>query len=190
MLKEAREARGMHLTVVATNLRVPIERVRALEEDRYTDLPDLVFARALAMSLCRQIKIDPAPILAHMPERDPSRSVRVTAAISAPLGGVVDPASKPHKLWVAVGFLVVLALIGFGLNLQTGESPRPNTSVETPGLPPNFEPSSTGNVATPNDPANPGVSSTEAPAGTIGAPPGASPAQPKGLGAPSTATQP
>ncbi len=192
MLKEAREARGLHLTVVATNLRVPLERIRALEEDRYTDLPDLVFARALAMSMCRQIKIDPAPILAQMPDRDPLRSVRVTAAISAPLGGVVDPAAKPHKVWLALGFLVLLALIGFGLNLHTPDEARPNTSVETPGLPPNLEPPAAGPSALPNDPANPNptAASTDAPAGTVVAPAGASPAQPKGLGASSTATQP
>lgn len=192
MLKEAREAKGMHLTVVATNLRVPVERVQALEEDRYNDLPDLVFARALAMSLCRQIKIDPTPILAHMPDRDPSRSVRVTAAISAPLGGVVDPASKPHKVWIALGFMLILALIGFGLNLHTSGDSRPNTSVEAPGLPPNFEPSPNANVAAPNDPANPDPSapSNDAPAGTVGAPVGSSSAQPKGLSPSPTATQP
>ena len=67
MLRAAREAAGMHIEALAVSLKVPVGKVRALEADDYQLLPDTVFARALAGSVCRTLKIDSAPILALMP---------------------------------------------------------------------------------------------------------------------------
>lgn len=136
MMRQAREAKGLHLTMLATTLRVPPERLKALETERWTDLPDLVFARALAMSVCRQLKIDPAPVLSAMPDADPRRSVRVTAAISEPLGGMASPSSGAQRTWLMVGLgALVLALwVAWGLLLD--QDARPSTSVEVPEMPP------------------------------------------------------
>lgn len=67
MLRTAREAAGMHIEALAVSLKVPVSKVRALEADDYQHLPDTVFARALAGSVCRALKIDSASILALMP---------------------------------------------------------------------------------------------------------------------------
>jgi cytoskeleton protein RodZ len=136
MMRHAREAKGLHLTMLATTLRVPPERLKALESERWTDLPDLVFARALAMSVCRQLKIDPAPVLGAMPDADPRRSVRVTAAISEPLGGMASPSSNLQRTWLMVGLgaLVLVLWVAWGLLLD--QDSRPNTSVEVPEMPP------------------------------------------------------
>lgn len=67
MLRTAREAAGMHIEALAVSLKVPVSKVRALEADDYQHLPDTVFARALAGSVCRALRIDSAPILALMP---------------------------------------------------------------------------------------------------------------------------
>jgi cytoskeleton protein RodZ len=48
-------------------LKVPVERLQALEAGRYQELPNLTFARALASSVCRVLKIDPAPVLQGLP---------------------------------------------------------------------------------------------------------------------------
>jgi cytoskeleton protein RodZ len=48
-------------------LKVPVRKLEALESDRLDLLPDAVFARALAGSVCRNLKIDPGPILALLP---------------------------------------------------------------------------------------------------------------------------
>ncbi|GAA6141199.1 hypothetical protein NBRC116584_10170 [Hydrogenophaga sp. 5NK40-0174] len=67
LLREAREAAGMHIAALAAALKVPVRKLEALEEGRYDELPDLTFARALASSACRTLKIDSAPILAEIP---------------------------------------------------------------------------------------------------------------------------
>jgi cytoskeleton protein RodZ len=52
---------------LAVALKVPTRRLEALESDRWDSLPDIVFVRALAGSVCRHLKLDPQPILALLP---------------------------------------------------------------------------------------------------------------------------
>ena len=67
MLRQAREAHNLHLEAVAAALKVPPKKLQALEDDDIDALPDPVFARALAASVCRALRIDPAPVLAKLP---------------------------------------------------------------------------------------------------------------------------
>ena len=57
----------MHIEALAVSLKVPVSKLRALEADDFQLLPDTVFARALAGSVCRALKMDPTPVLALMP---------------------------------------------------------------------------------------------------------------------------
>ena len=67
MLKQARQASGLHIAALAVSLKVPVSKLEALEADRFDLLPDTVFVRALARSVCRSLKIDPDPILEKLP---------------------------------------------------------------------------------------------------------------------------
>jgi cytoskeleton protein RodZ len=67
MLREAREAHGLHIEMVAAALKVPPQKLMALEADDIASLPDPVFARALASSVCRALRIESAPVLAKLP---------------------------------------------------------------------------------------------------------------------------
>ncbi|MDQ7972673.1 MAG: helix-turn-helix domain-containing protein [Rhodocyclaceae bacterium] len=67
MLRQAREAHGLHVEMVAAALKVPPQKLEALEADDIDALPDPVFARALAASVARALRIDPAPVLAKLP---------------------------------------------------------------------------------------------------------------------------
>ena len=67
MLRQAREAQGLHIEAVAAVLKVPPQKLEALEADDIDALPDPVFARALAAGVCRALRIDPAPVLAKLP---------------------------------------------------------------------------------------------------------------------------
>ncbi|MGJ7487484.1 helix-turn-helix domain-containing protein [Variovorax sp. LT2P21] len=67
LLREAREGHGLHIDVVAAALKVPTRKLQALEDDDIDALPDPVFARALAASVCRALRVDPAPVLAKLP---------------------------------------------------------------------------------------------------------------------------
>ena len=70
LLRAAREAQGLHIAMLAVSLKVPVKKLEALEADHYALLPDIVFARALACSVCRALKIDATPVLAALPRSD------------------------------------------------------------------------------------------------------------------------
>lgn len=68
LLRAAREAQGLHIGALAVALKMSVKKIEALESDRFEDLPDLVFVRAMAMSICRALKINPEPVLALLPD--------------------------------------------------------------------------------------------------------------------------
>lgn len=67
MLRAAREAQGVHLAVLSVTLKVSVRQLEALEADRYEAFKGATFVRALAQSVCRQLRIDAAPVLAALP---------------------------------------------------------------------------------------------------------------------------
>ena len=79
LLKLAREAQGLHIGALAVMLKVPVHKLEALESDRFDELLDMVFTRALAASVCRALKIDPAAVLAALPQSE-IRRVKTSAA--------------------------------------------------------------------------------------------------------------
>ena len=68
MLRAAREAQGLHIGALAVALKVPVKKLEALEANRFDLLPDTVFVRALSLSVCRALKIDPAPVMIGLPQ--------------------------------------------------------------------------------------------------------------------------
>jgi cytoskeleton protein RodZ len=68
MLRSAREKRGLHIAALAASIKVPQRKLEALESDRYEELLDLTFTRALAQSICRTLKIDAQPVLDRLPQ--------------------------------------------------------------------------------------------------------------------------
>jgi cytoskeleton protein RodZ len=67
MLRSAREKQGLHIAALAAAIKVSPRKLDALEHDRWEELPDATFVRALAQTVCRTLKIDPVPVLALMP---------------------------------------------------------------------------------------------------------------------------
>ena len=72
LLRQAREAAGLHIAALAVSLKVPVRKIEALEADRWDDLPGSAFVRALAASVCRSLRIDPSPVLALLPAATPT----------------------------------------------------------------------------------------------------------------------
>ena len=68
LLRNARQTAGVHIAALAVALKVPVYKLEALEADSYDVFPDAVFVRALASSVCRSLKVDPAPVLALLPQ--------------------------------------------------------------------------------------------------------------------------
>lgn len=111
-LREAREAAGLHIAALAAALKVPVKKLEALEAGRYDELPDMTFARALASSACRHLKIDPAPVLAQIPLGHRPQLGDATQAINAPFKGVGDPAPLNPVGWLSrPAVLAAIALL-------------------------------------------------------------------------------
>jgi cytoskeleton protein RodZ len=71
LLRQLREAQGVELEVLASMMKVAPAKLEALEAGRYHELHDAAFTRALAMTVCRTLKADPAPVLATLPQAQP-----------------------------------------------------------------------------------------------------------------------
>jgi len=122
LLRQAREAAGLHIGALSVALKVPVKKLEALEADRHDLLPDAVFARALAASVCRTLKIDPGPVLNRLPEQvmprltlDSSTSDRASLHPPRALwhASLLDRLPKP--VLVVAGLLVVAAIVLFFL---------------------------------------------------------------------------
>ena len=70
LLREAREAAGVHIAALAGALKIPVSKLEALENDNFSELPDAVFARALASSICRTLNVDAEVVLKLMPKNE------------------------------------------------------------------------------------------------------------------------
>jgi cytoskeleton protein RodZ len=113
LLREAREAAGIHVAVLAALLKVPEQKLEALEQDRLDLLLDAVFARALASSVCRTLKVDAGPVLDRLPVTGAYRLKGPSAGINTPFRPMVD--STGSSAWAKISKPVVLA--GFALLL-------------------------------------------------------------------------
>jgi cytoskeleton protein RodZ len=68
MIRSAREKRGLHIAALAAAIKVPQRKLEALENDRYDELLDMTFTRALAQTVCRSLKVDAQPVLDRLPQ--------------------------------------------------------------------------------------------------------------------------
>ncbi len=112
-MRAAREKRGLHIAALAASLKVPPRKLEALEADRYDELPDLAFTRALSQSVCRALKIDPQPVLALLPATpDTQRLAQVANGMQAPF----NESAQDFKLgaWLRHPVLWATVLIALG----------------------------------------------------------------------------
>lgn len=135
-LKEAREAAGLHIAALAAALKVPVRKLEALEAGRYSELPDLTFARALASSACRQLKVDPAPILQQIPLRASPKLGDHSHSLNAPFNAGRDEEPINPLSWLsrpallaAIALLLGALVIVF---LPRAENPPAVASVAEP----------------------------------------------------------
>lgn len=143
MLRQAREALGLHIAALAVSLKVPVKKLEALEADRFDLLPDTVFVRALASSICRSLKIDPEPVLAKMPQTSAPRLRAYESGINIPfrsrtsLSGLLSREHLSQPLvWIVAGLLLgALVLFLFPIGQFAEVTPTPKTDTETVNSP-------------------------------------------------------
>jgi cytoskeleton protein RodZ len=84
LLRQARQAQGLHIAALAAAIKVTPRKLELLEADRHDELPDATFTRALAQTVCRTLKIDAAPVLALLPPPKGHRLEQVSEGLNAP----------------------------------------------------------------------------------------------------------
>lgn len=176
-LRQAREAAGLHIAALAVALKVPVKKLEALESDRYDQLLDVVFARALASSVCRHLKLESEDVLAKLPTAPRQALTEDTSHLNARfpsegsvLAGVKLPVSKGTLWTVAVVLLMALLLLfwpqiqlylpfeGLGSQTAAGESAPASPSAVSEVVSPAVTAATGLGVATPAVPAAPVVS--------------------------------
>ena len=116
LLRRARENAGINILALAVSLKVPLKKLEALEADRLDLLPDAVFARALASSVCRTLKIDASLILSQLPKTGSHRLTnpgeRVNTPFKAPsVGYRLSVWSQISKPAILAGLVLVLGAL-------------------------------------------------------------------------------
>lgn len=133
LIRQAREAQGLHPETLASALKVPTRKIEALESGELDEMPDPAFTRALAAAVCRHLKLEPAAVLALLPQagpmllqtphmRDSLRNedgqmgrVRTASSLNAGANFFKRP------LWfAAVALLLLAASVPFWPRLQSG----------------------------------------------------------------------
>ena len=171
LLRTARQSQGLDIATLAALLKVPVHKLQVLEQDQSALLADPVFARALAASMCRILKLDPAPVLQRLPAiaafkvTSQNRGINTPFRVRSSSRNAVPFWSHISRPAVLVGTALLLgALVLMFLPFIQKEIARyrqagqletvPGQAVESASV--------TTTVITPTSPGNdvPGVSST------------------------------
>lgn len=134
LLRQAREARGIHIAALAVSIRVPVKKLEALETDHLDQLHDPVYIRALASLVCRSLKMDPTPVLDQLPQLGAPLLRSDVADINVPFQRPDQTQSSTY--WRQIprpAVLAVLLLLTATLALlflpESQESPPPISNV-------------------------------------------------------------
>lgn len=142
MLRKAREAAGLHVAALAVSMKVPVKKLEALEADRLDLLPDMVFVRALASSVCRTLKIDPAPVLEKLPNTHKPQLVSAERDINTPFNayGSSTALTLSSIFRKPVVLLVLLLLLTAGVVFFLPEFKKEMAVEEVVTVPPQVYP--------------------------------------------------
>jgi len=114
LLRQARQAQGLHIAALAAAIKVTPRKLELLESDQFDQLPDATFTRALAQTVCRALKIDATPVLALLPPAGGQRLEQVGSGLNAPFRD--RPGRMAPNDWAVLGnpalWIAALLVIG------------------------------------------------------------------------------
>ncbi len=133
-LRQARRRRGYEIGQVARELRLPLDRVAALENDNYEGLPAPVFVAGYLKTYARLVGLDPEPLVqayrAALPPSSPTEPAQV----------IVSSVQERHERLIgrlaAIAALIFIALLTFAWWAQhPGDGTAPPTGEPVVELP-------------------------------------------------------
>ena len=147
-LKQAREQRGVGLDEIAQTTKISTRFLRAMEADRYDQLPGGIFNKGFIRAYARAVGVDEeAAVAEYLAATEPSpaktestgptenRRVELRAEAESPASGELP--------WGAFAIVLVLAALGLagwgfysGQSRQASKLPAPATPASAPSLSP------------------------------------------------------
>ena len=140
MLRQMRQSANVDPMLLASALKVGLQKIQALEEGRLDDLPGLTFARGLAAAICRYFAADPGPVLALMPRvlpglpdgierpHEPFKPSTFHAGSSDDLNAPRQRAGVPGWLLAVVAVLLIGTLVVWLMPEQRPNAPQPQAA--------------------------------------------------------------
>ena len=110
-LRRERELRALSLEEISLTTRIPLRTLRAIEEDRFDELPGDVFIRGFLGAYARILEIDPQPLLSRYEEQFPQPS---TPAFLMKSGSTPD---RGRRFGIAIAVVVLLILFTLALSI-------------------------------------------------------------------------
>lgn len=84
LLRQARVAQKVEIAALAAAIKVTPRKLELLESDRFDELHDVTFVRALAQTVCRSLRIDAAPVMALLPQAKGMRLDQMSQGLNTP----------------------------------------------------------------------------------------------------------
>ncbi|MDD2775097.1 MAG: DUF4115 domain-containing protein [Gallionella sp.] len=106
-LRVAREQQGLSLKDIAESIKLPVQRLMALEDEDYAQLPDMTFVRGFVRSYGKLLGLDVPSLLAALPAPK-STEIIMPATSEVPLASQRSTRRKQNSIWLAAAAGVVL----------------------------------------------------------------------------------
>lgn len=129
-LRQAREARGLSVGLVAEQLNLTVQRLAQIEAGEFEQLPGMTFARGYIRAYAKLLGLDQNRLVL---EFDQFTGTDAAGSNVHSLGRIEEPVRYSQRILRLVSFLLLLALIGGGF-LWWQDQGRPVASLADLGL--------------------------------------------------------
>jgi cytoskeleton protein RodZ len=182
MLKESRNAQGLSLEQISTELRIEVPQLEALEGDRFERIGVPVFVKGYLRQYGTRLGLDPRDLLAQYYAQTSLKEVQIQPSKTIKLRD-----ERQITVWVIAALAILVVVVGLaawwvgagGSTVASSPSAAPKTSVDA-------KPASAAPAAAPESTSAPAVGT---PTGGSAAPP-AEPAPSSAPATPATAPPP
>lgn len=125
-LKAARESRGLTLSDIATQTRVPIRHLEAIEEGNYSALPGSTYTVGFTKAYVRALKLDETTLIPEL-RAELARGGHDAPVMATQSYEPADPARVPPR-WLAWGAAAFAVLLIGGYFLWRGMALSPDVA--------------------------------------------------------------
>lgn len=116
VLKAAREAQGLSIHEVCSQLRLGVKQIQAIEQDDFDKLPQPSIVRGFIRNYARLLNIDVQPILEAYQRIVPNKAPLPLSVRSNASPSVIDqptPAFRPQRLLTLLIFLILAGIAAY-----------------------------------------------------------------------------